>query len=85
MRQAKWRERETLLKARIKELEWRERETLLKARIKELENLICPGELHEYQKVDEEMHLIDVMGTVIYDRRYVCKRCYKVTNRTEYC
>lgn len=62
-----------------------ERENLLlKARINELENLLCPGESHEYKKVHEEWHSIDGHGTLVYDRRYVCQRCFNVMERREF-
>lgn len=62
-----------------------EREMLWKARIKELENILCPGEIHDFQKVSETMHLVDGRGTTIYERRYVCKRCLRAIERDEYC
>lgn len=61
-----------------------ERELLFKTRIKELENILCPAEQHEYAVAGEEMHIIDGYGTVIYSRRYVCKRCLKAIERDEY-
>lgn len=55
-----------------------------KARIKELENIICPAEQHDFVMASETMHIIDGYGTTIYDRRYVCKRCLKQMNKTDY-
>ena len=59
------------------------RELLLKARIKELENIICPGEQHEYVKVNEKMDVVDCFGTFVFHRRYVCKRCFNAVENTE--
>lgn len=60
------------------------RELLLKARIKELENLLCPGEQHDYHQVDEVSHVIDGRGTTTYTRRFVCKRCLKAVEKHEF-
>lgn len=60
-----------------------ERELLLKMRIKELENIICPAELHDWQRVSENHIVVDGYGTEIYVRRYVCKRCLQADERTE--
>ena len=54
----------------------KECELLYKARIKELENVICPGEQHDYALVDETQTFRDY-GVIVYHRRYVCKRCLK--------
>ena len=54
----------------------KERELLYKARIKELENVICPGEQHDYALVDETKVLKEY-GVFVFHRRYVCKRCLK--------
>ena len=69
---------------RISKTAQSEREAHYKFRIKELENIICPAEQHDYVMASEEMHIIDGHGTVIYDRRYVCKRCLKQMYKTEY-
>ena len=61
-----------------------ERELLLKARIKELENILCPGELHDWQLVDERFDVIDGYGTIRNCRRYVCKRCLLARERTDF-
>lgn len=60
-----------------------EENMLLRARIKELENIICPGEQHDYAKVSEESTIIDEYGACVYHRRYVCKRCLKAIEKTE--
>lgn len=60
-----------------------ERETLLKARIKELENIICPAELHDFQEVDKWMSAVDGIGTVECTKRFVCKRCLKAIERSD--
>lgn len=60
-----------------------ERELLLRARIKELENILCPGELHDWRRVSENHIIVDGYGTDIYVRRYVCKRCLLAQERTE--
>lgn len=62
-----------------------EHELIQKARIKELENIICPGEIHDYQMVDEETRIVGCNGRPIYTRRYVCKRCLKAIEKVEYC
>lgn len=62
---------------------WIEHEATLRMRIRQLEHIICPGEQHELCKAGEEMHIIDGQGTTIYTRRYVCKRCGKITEREE--
>lgn len=54
------------------------------ARIEALENILCPAEQHDYAVASEEMHIIDGYGTIIYSRRYVCKRCLKAMERNEY-
>ena len=61
-----------------------ERELLLKARIKELENILCPGELHDWQLVSERFDVIDGYGSLINRRRYVCKRCLLARERTDF-
>ena len=58
-----------------------EREMLFKARIKELENILCPGEQHDYAMVSEEMHILDGYGTTAYTRRYVCRKCLKAVEK----
>jgi hypothetical protein len=60
-----------------------ELELLLRVRIKELENILCPGELHDWQRVSENHIIVDGYGTEIYVRRYVCKRCLRADERTE--
>ena len=64
---------------------WVEREAILRSRIRQLEHIICPGEQHEYCRAGEEIHVIDGHGTMIFTRRYVCKRCGKIEEREEYC
>ena len=61
-----------------------ERELLFKTRIKELENIICPAEQHDYAVASEEIHIIDGHGTMLYSRRYVCKRCLKAIERNDF-
>jgi hypothetical protein len=61
-----------------------ERELLLRARIKELENIICPAEVHDWQLVSERFDVIDGYGTLMNSRRYVCKRCLLVRERTDF-
>lgn len=34
---------------------YHDRELLYKARIKELENLLCPGEQHDFKEVDHQI------------------------------
>lgn len=60
----------------------KERELLYKTRIKELENVICPGEQHDYALVDETQNLSEY-GVFVYHRRYVCKRCLKVKEKSD--
>ena len=60
-----------------------ERELLFKARIKELENILCPAEQHDYAIAVEESHCLDGRGTMLYSRRYVCKRCLKAIERND--
>ena len=61
-----------------------ERMVRMEERIKQLENIICPGEQHEYCLAGQTMHIIDSYGTATYTRRYVCKRCGKEITREEY-
>ena len=60
----------------------KELELLYKARIKELENVICPGEQHDYAMVDETQTARDY-GVIVYHRRYVCKRCLKAKENSD--
>lgn len=60
----------------------KERELLYKMRIKELENVICPGEQHDYALVDETKVLKEY-GVFVFHRRYVCKRCLKVKEESD--
>lgn len=60
----------------------KERELLYKARIKELENVICPGEQHDYALVDETKVLREY-GVFVFHRRYVCKRCLKAREESD--
>ena len=60
----------------------KERELLYKARIKELENVICPGEQHDYALVDETKVLKEY-GVFVFHRRYVCKRCLKAKEESD--
>ena len=53
-----------------------------KFRIKELENIICPGEQHDYALVDETQVLRE-NGVFVYHRRYVCKRCLKAKEESD--
>ena len=66
---------------------WRKRKNeeciLLRVRIKELENILCPAEVHDWQKVSESYRVIDGYGTGVFDRRYVCKRCLRAREETE--
>lgn len=64
---------------------WIEREATLQARIRQLEHIICPGEQHEYCMTVENEHLIDGTGTILYTRRYVCKRCGKIIEKEGPC
>lgn len=61
-----------------------ERELLFEARIKELENIICPAEQHDYAIVSEKASVIGGYGTTIYDRRYVCKKCLKAFESSDF-
>lgn len=60
----------------------KERELLYKTRIKELENVICPGEQHDYALVDETKVLREY-GVFVFHRRYVCKRCLKAKEESD--
>lgn len=49
----------------------------LEDRIHELENIICPGEQHNYKNVQE--HRVFSNGVHVRSEiRQVCKRCYRV-------
>lgn len=56
----------------------------LRARIKELENIICPAQQHSYIEVSKKSDVIDGYGTVVYHRRYVCKKCLREYEETDY-
>ena len=60
------------------------RELFYKGRIKELENIICPAEQHDYAVVDEKMDVIDGYGSTVFHRRYVCKKCLKAVEKTDF-
>jgi hypothetical protein len=60
----------------------KERELLYKTRIKELENVICPGEQHDYALVNETPTFKEY-GIIVYHRRYVCKRCLKAKEESD--
>lgn len=51
-------------------------ELLLKARVKELEQIICPGEVHDFKEVDRKFYF---SGYNYHCKvRLVCQRCLKV-------
>ena len=60
---------------------YKERELLLEARIKELENLLCPAEQHDYVKVNELEHLVGSHGSTVLHQTFVCRRCLKRTTK----
>lgn len=70
-----------MFKSKVRRIE---REMLFKARIKELENILCPGEKHEYEVVDKKMEIIDGLGSTVYHRRHVCKRCLKAKETIDF-
>lgn len=60
-----------------------ERELRYEARIRELENLLCPGEQHDFKEVEHRILRASPDGfEVIAYRRAVCARCYKVVEST---
>lgn len=59
-----------------------ERDVLLRCRIKELENIICPGELHDFKEVSRTPHYGNM--DVTYTVRYVCQRCLKAKEESEF-
>lgn len=63
---------------------YRERELRYEARIRELENLLCPGEQHDFNEVDRQILRAssDGFSCIVY-RRAVCARCNKVVESTK--
>lgn len=62
---------------------YKEKEILYKARIKELENLLCPGEMHDFKEVEREIVGPSMDGhDVLVHYRLVCARCYKAMEYT---
>lgn len=62
---------------------YKEKEILYKARIKELENLLCPGEQHDFKEVEREILGLSMDGyNLLVRHRRVCSRCYKVEEYT---
>lgn len=59
-----------------------ERDVLLRCRIKELENIICPGEVHDFKEADRTPHYGN--NDVTFTVRCVCQRCLKVQERIDF-
>ena len=54
----------------------RKENMLLKARVKELEQIICPGEVHDFKEVDKKYHF---SGYNYHCKvKLVCQRCLKI-------
>lgn len=54
----------------------RKENTLLKARVKELEQIICPGEVHDFKEVDRKFYF---SGYNYHCKvKLVCQRCLKI-------
>ena len=54
----------------------REKIMVLQFRIKELEQILCPGENHEWKHVSSTFEY-DGVGESRDIKRYVCQRCLK--------
>lgn len=62
---------------------YKEKELLYKARIKELENILCPGEQHDFKEVDREILGPSLDGhDLLVRHRRVCSRCFKAEEYT---
>lgn len=59
-----------------------ERDVLLRCRIKELENILCPGEQHDFKEVSRTTHYGN--RDLTYTVRYVCQRCLKAKEESEF-